>query len=182
MDDSAYLVIQKFFKIKMNFKQCYKMLQKNTKKVPKSLIQFLYQSIHEKLAHSYDPCLSIKIEFMEPNYEKSAYFDSEQFTIFIQNPFLLFQPIEWLLPNIMEDYKNTLTQMFLIVLVHELVHVYQHVHRVNKSHCAAEKQANSIAKYFAKKFGMMEAYDWGMFFIKSTAQDWEQLKECNFDV
>jgi hypothetical protein len=176
-DDSAYLVIQNFFKIKMNFD-----LQKNTKKIPKSLIQFLYQSIQEKLDHPYQPCLSIKIEFMEPNYEKSAYFDSDKFTIFIQNPFLLFQPIEWILPTIMEDYKKILTQMFLIVLVHELVHVYQHVYKLQKSHCAAEKQANMVAKYFAKKFGMMEAYDWGIFFIKATAQDWEQLYKCNFDV
>jgi len=176
-DGSAYLVIQKFFKIKMNFD-----LQKNTKKIPKSLIQFLYQSIKEKLDHPYHACLTTKIEFMEPNYEKSAYFDSDKFTIFIQNPFLLFQPIEWLFVNIIKDYKNTLTQMFLIVLVHELVHVYQHVYKLQKSHCVAEKQANSIAKYFAKKFGMMEAYDWGIFFIKATAQDWEQLYQCNFDV
>ena len=165
----------------MNFNQCYKMLEKNTKKVPKSIVQFLYQSIQEKLAHSYNPCLSIKIEFMEPNYEKSAYFDSEQFTIFIQNPFLLFKRMEWLFPTFMEDYKKTLTQMFLIVLVHELVHVYQHVHRVNKSHCAAEKQANSCAYYFAKKFDMEKAYDWGIFFIKSTAKDWQQLYQCNFN-
>jgi hypothetical protein len=157
------------------------MLQKNTKKIPKSLIQYLYQSIKEKLDHPYDTCLSIKIKFMEPNYHQSAYFDSEQFTIFIQNPFLLFKPIEWLLSSIMEDYKKTLTQMFLIVLVHELVHVYQHVHGVNKSHCAAEKQANSCAYYFAKKFDMKEAHDWGMFIIKSTAKDWQQLKECNFN-
>lgn len=165
----------------MNFDQCYKMLQKNIKKIPKSLLQKLYASVEEKLENSYHPCLSIKIKFMEPNYKNIAYFDSEQFTIFIQNPFLLFKPIEWLLSSIMENYKKTLTQMFLIVLVHELVHVYQQVHGVHKSHCAAEKQANFVAYYFAKKFDMKEAYDWGLFFIKATAQDWQQLYQCNFN-
>lgn len=165
----------------MNFDQCSKMLQKNTKKVPRSLLQFLYQSIQEKLAHSYQPCLTIKIKFMEPNISQSAYFDSKQFTIFIQNPFLLFQPIEWLLSSILQDYKKTMTQMFLIVLVHELVHVYQYVYRLNKSHCAAEKHANSCAYFFAKKFDFIGAYDWGIFIIQSTAEDWERLYQCNFD-
>jgi hypothetical protein len=157
------------------------MLQKNTKKVPKSLIQFLYQNIHEKLAHSYQPCLSIKIEFMEPNYHQVAYFDPEQYTIFIQNPFLLLKRVEWLLSSLMKDYKKTLTQMFLIVLVHELVHVYQHVHGIQKSYCTAEKQANSVAYYFAKKFGFIESYDWGIFIIKLNSKDWEQLYKCNFN-
>jgi len=110
----------------------------------------------------------------------TASYDAATHTITIHNPILLSRSLglEGLARFLLPDFDRVAAGMFLIVLLHELVHAYQARHGCRGDRCDLETHANHVAYRFAKEHGLEYEFSFGQSVLARFHDDFPAFYRC----
>jgi hypothetical protein len=119
----------------------------------------------------------------DPRTPGTASYDAARHTITIHNPIDLSRSLglEGVARFMLPDFDRVAAGMFLIVLLHELVHAYQARYRCRGNRCDLESHAGHVAYRFAREHGLEYEFSLGESVLARFHDDFRSFYRCSLE-